>query len=81
MVGIKIFECLSCKTLYFNNVKNIKRFIGNRKDVRLHLRKEHHINKEAGTPEHKGFRSPGSKNGFKDSRSRVTQNCIFYKEF
>jgi hypothetical protein len=77
MVGIKIFECAICKQLFFNNVKNEKRFYGNRSDVREHLRKYHHINRRAGSPEHKGNRLRDGK----DSRSSVTQNCILYKEF
>jgi hypothetical protein len=77
MVEIKIFECGICKRLFFNNIKNTRRFYGTRKDVRLHLRTEHRVNKEAGKSEHKGNRTAGGK----DERSKVTQNCILYKEY
>jgi hypothetical protein len=77
MVGIKIFECGICKQLFLNNVKGETRFKGNRRDVREHLRKVHHINREAGKPEHKGNRLRDGK----DNRSRVTQNCILFREF
>lgn len=63
--------------MFFNNVKNSTRFIGTRKDVRQHLSKVHHINRRAGSPEHKGNRTREDK----DSRSVVTQNCVLYKEF
>jgi hypothetical protein len=84
-IKIKVFECAICKQMFFNNVKGETRFIGTRKDVRYHLRKIHHVNRQAGVPKHKGLRvhiekSPtGDK--IKDERSRVTQNCILYKEF
>jgi hypothetical protein len=77
MVGIKIFECAICKKLYFNNIKGEERYIGDRKAVREHLRKVHHINKQAGSSKHKGNRTQGGK----DTRSKVTQNCILYKEY
>jgi hypothetical protein len=85
MTNIKLFECEICKKLFFNNVKNSKQFIGTRKDVRLHLIKEHHINRQAGVPKHKGLRVHIEKSAtgdkIKDDRSRVTYNCILYKEY
>jgi hypothetical protein len=77
MIKIKIFECLLCKNLFFNNVKGEKRYYGTRKDVREHLAKYHHINRRAGTPSHKGNRTRGTQ----DERSKITQNCILYKEY
>lgn len=79
--GIKVFECAICKGLHQKNIKGEKRFIGTRKDVRLHLIKVHHVNRKAGSPEHKGNRVRNDKGNIKDERSRVTQNCILYKEF
>jgi hypothetical protein len=72
MGGIKIFECKICKQIYENNVKGINRFFGNRKEVRFHLTKEHHI---------KGRKNKSNlkKKDFGDSE--ITQNCILYKEY
>jgi hypothetical protein len=87
MAGIKIFECAICKQLYFNNVKGEVRFYGTRKDVREHLKKIHHINRKAKFYNeivgHKGNRGikMGKMGKFTDNRSKVTQNCILYKEF
>jgi hypothetical protein len=77
MVGIKVFECALCKQEVQTGVKNSRRTYGTRKEIRQHLREIHHINRKAGTPEHKGNRTQGGK----DNRSSVTQNCILYKEF
>jgi hypothetical protein len=77
MVGIKIFECAICKDFARKGLKGEKRVIGNRKDIRHHLREVHHINRRAGSPEHKGNRLRDGK----DNRSSVTQNCILYKEY
>lgn len=46
---IKIYECLICKKLKQNNVKDIERYIGTREDVRRHIRVEHHIKGQKNT--------------------------------
>lgn len=71
----KLFECAICKKLFFNNVKGEKRFIGNRKDVRLHLRKEHQI-KPLKNPF--GIRGRTKK---EVGQSEISRNCILYKTF
>lgn len=86
MSGIKIFECALCKNEVARGLKNSRRFYGTRKEVREHLRKEHHINRQAGTPQHKGNRLKHNRDitgkiSVQDERSIVTQNCILYKEY
>ena len=71
-MGIKIWECAICKRLYTNNVKNVKRFIGNKKDVRVHSRKEHNI---------KGRRNTWGVPKKDFGQSDITKNCILYKEY
>lgn len=83
MIKIKIFECLPCLN------KGIH-FIGDRKAVREHLRKEHVINKKAKfyghLVGHKGFRTHLEKGNFgekkiKDERGILSRNCVLYKEY
>lgn len=72
MAGIKLFECAICKQLFKNNVKGENRFIGNRKDVRLHLRKEHGI---------KGRKNTLAVKKSEFGQSDITAKTILYKEF
>jgi hypothetical protein len=70
VIKIKIFECLPCLN------KGIH-FIGDRKAVREHLRKEHVLNKKAKfyghLVGHKGNRTTGEK----DERGILSRNCVF----
>jgi hypothetical protein len=81
MAGIKVFECALCKDEVYRGLKGAKRFIGTRKDVRQHLREEHHTNRKAKfygrMVGHKGNRTRGGK----DERSIITRNCILYREY
>jgi len=40
---VKIYECSICRRLSNANVKDVKRYIGTRKQIRKHLTDEHNI--------------------------------------
>ena len=55
--GIKKYECGLCKGRIDSKTKKEKKFVGNRKDVRKHLRESHNIKGATGRNSggHKGF--------------------------
>lgn len=71
-MGIKLFECAICKRLTENNVKGEERVIGDRKTIREHLRKIHHI---------KGRKNFWGVNKKEFGKSDISKNCILYKEY